>query len=451
MDSTAVKPERCAQIPILSRLVKKLVDGLDNGSEIDGLFVLVIEMAKEWKKQAHVPYKKVVKLFEEDGTEEHKQLRILFHTLHRKTIRSLVLGMIPYDLSDEVSSNWNNIYSPDGAGTYLVGLSIDGRHGAFLSRDETKKVISLLHGYKYGCETWVVKEAEDAYGNSQMTRPGERQLRLALNIDNTMLPEDKKWEEGVDDYCEPGCMSSGKDRTRNIEALIGMLGRRVDTDVDGGVHQLSSPVYVGCSHSVKKRMVSHDPEAGDMKSSSNVLRLLVSCIRYLGLKVIVHTIPICMVWEESQIPLSEILVTVLAQSLISMNGLNVIQPGTNAKDVNQAVNERMKQHIWVKRPWFTENLEKSLELRTNRSAIESAWKKTQKRSDEELSQLLSEGQRLDDEVLKTWSKIRDAMKESKAQTKYLKEEIQEADSFFESASGMFPDLSDDDESDSDLE
>ncbi|RYP53031.1 hypothetical protein DL769_010575 [Monosporascus sp. CRB-8-3] len=86
-------------------------------------------------------------------------------------------------------------------------------------------------------------------------------------------------------------------------------------------------------------MLAHAPDLSSLASSSSMLKLMLACIRYMGLKPIVHTVPMVMVWEEEQIPLSEILVTVLAQSLATHHGLNVIQPGTNS-----SMDERTTDH-----------------------------------------------------------------------------------------------------------
>ncbi|KAI1134686.1 hypothetical protein F5Y05DRAFT_416840 [Hypoxylon sp. FL0543] len=257
-----------------------------------------------------------------------------------------------------------------------------------------------------------------------------------------------------DEYIQPECMGSSKDRTGNIVALWDMLKRRVNMNVDGGAYQISSPAYVGCSHAVLKRMVTHNAEFSNLKSSSNVLKLLVACIRYIGLTPIVHTIPICMVWEEAQIPLSEMLATVLAQSLISDNGLNVIQPGTNAssKNANQAVNERMKQHIWVRRslsgviPTGYETVGQRAQYHMD--IIEAAWEefKTQK-SDDQLRQLVRNNDELEGELFSLRNQIKKAIDDRNRRNRKLEEAIKEADEFLALSKGMFPNLSDGDDDD----
>ncbi len=102
-----------------------------------------------------------------------------------------------------------------------------------------------------------------------------------------------------------------------------MLQRRCVPEFNRNAFKIQSPAYVGCAHQVKRRMLDHDPDLDSLAGSSNMPKLTIACIRYMGLKPVVHTTPIVMVWKDSQISLSEILVTVLAQSLASLDGFNI--------------------------------------------------------------------------------------------------------------------------------
>lgn len=70
------------------------------------LFPLVVEMAKELYKQDHF---RTLEKFEDDTWEYYEQLHMLFHNFHTKTLRSLLLGLLAYDLHDKDSPNWNHI------------------------------------------------------------------------------------------------------------------------------------------------------------------------------------------------------------------------------------------------------------------------------------------------------------------------------------------------------
>ncbi|KAI2784201.1 hypothetical protein F4815DRAFT_491281 [Daldinia loculata] len=450
MDSDKIKPVTCAEIPVVDRLAKQMVDKIDNDASYDELFTLVVEMAKEWQKQDIIPSSKAISLFEQKGTPEYKDLRVLFHTIHRKVLRSLLLGTLPYDLHDRDLPNWEYVYDSRGAGAYLIGISIDERHGAFLTREEIEVVIGHMQDYKTGCEAW--KKIKDSYDQDGLTDEEESCLRKALAIDNTVLPEEQEWDsEEQEEYVAPKCMA-GRKGTSNIEALIEMLGRRANPDFDGDVPQLSSPVYIGCGMGVPKRMIQHDPDFNSLETSSHVLRLLISCIRYSGLKVLVHGVPVVMVWDESQISLAEVLVTVLAQSLISLNGLNVIQPGTNTtREKKTAVYDEMRKHVWVKRPWFTENMKKSIEVRKNRDIYKETLEtiKNEYMTSEELRDAVRKIHELPDDARRLSRMFTDAREKADMRIEHAKNHRARLEDLSSLTTGIFPSLNLDDKGDED--
>ncbi|KAI0852148.1 hypothetical protein F5Y00DRAFT_251533 [Daldinia vernicosa] len=447
MDSEKIKPTICAEIPVVSRLAKEMVDRIDNDASYDELFTLVKEMANQWQKQDCIPSSKAISLFEQKGTPEYNDLRVLFHTIHRKVLRPLLLGTLPYDLYDRDLPNWEYVYDSHGAGAYLIGISIDERHGAFLTREEIEVVIGHMQDYKIGCEAW--KKIKGSYDQDDLTDEQESCLRKALAIDNTVLPEDQEWDSEEDCYVAPKCMS-GRKGTSNIEALIEMLGRRVNPDFDGDVPQISSPVYIGCGMGVPKRMIQHDPNFNSLDTSSHVLRLLISCIRYSGLKVFVHGVPVIMVWDEPQISLAEVLGTVLAQSLISLNGLNVIQPGTNTtREKKTDVYDEMQKHVWVKRPWFTENMNKSIEARKNNDIYKKTLQTVEDEfmTSDELRDAVRNIHQLGDNATRLSHALTDAGEKANIRIEDAKDHVERLDKLGRLTSGIFPSLNPGDQRD----
>ncbi|KAI2779028.1 hypothetical protein F4815DRAFT_475894 [Daldinia loculata] len=428
MDSEEMRAGVCAETPVCDRFAQQIVESLDNGAALESVFPMVVDMAKEWREQSVVPSSKTIEAFEDKGGEAYNDLRILFHTLDRKTLRSLLLGTLPHDLYDKDSPNWENIYNQDGPGTYVVGISIEDRRGSFLSRNEIEQIIGCLRDYKTAWEAW--DEIKDAFSQDQLSRAQKSALNKALAIDNVMLFDKDKWQVG-DDYTQPRC---SKGKIGNLDELIAMLGRRMDASFDGEVHQLSCPVYVGCGRRVPSRLLQHNPDYSNMSRSSNTLKLLVSCIRYIGLKPIVHTIPMVMVWEESQIPLAEMLVTVLAQSLVTINGLNVAQPGTSStlSDDNKTIYFETKKHVWIDRPWFMTNIEESLAVRTNRDIYCNALKKIGSfMSEAELREIIAKGDELEKKVKDFEVKIYEMLKASAVEQKEMEQKLVELDRIFE--------------------
>ncbi|KAI2617200.1 hypothetical protein GGS26DRAFT_603246 [Hypomontagnella submonticulosa] len=436
MDSNRIQPEICAEVPVLGRLPKLLIQGLDNGTSLDALFSLVVDMAKDLQQQDFVACKKVVKCFEDDGGEPYRILRTLFHTFHRETLRPLLFGTLPYDLWDTDSPSWKKIYDPAGAGTYLIGLSIQGRSGAFLNRNEIEQVVALMRQYVAGCHVW--KMVKDNLSHSQLRGRNRANLEKALRIDS--LVESKKWEPG-DDYFAPKQMTNGGN-TDNIGALIRMLLRRCIENVDPEVFQLSAPVYIGCSHKVPARMIQHDPDYGRTGSSASLLRVLIACIRYIGLPVVVHTIPMVMVWEESHIKYAEMLVTVLAQSYISVGGLNVAQPGLVKRKPNDdpSLYETTKIHVWVKRPWFHENIAQSLAFRLNRDVLLDAVNEIDAQiTEEQARREMAINRDLEMEISTLQAKFDEARERAENANRTRQEHLDRLDNFLAMSTPLFPD------------
>ncbi|KAI0109723.1 hypothetical protein F4814DRAFT_376932 [Daldinia grandis] len=447
MDSEEVHPDVCAQLPICQGLAKQLVEGLDNGDALETLFPLVVGMAGEWRNQTAVPISKTIGAFENDGEEAYGHLRVLFHTFNRKTLRSLLLGTLPHDLYDKDSPKWENIYSPGGPGAYVVSISIEDRRGAFLSRNETEKLISRLRDYKAGCVAWCEREAEDALSQEGLSPAQKSALSKALSIDNMILSDTDKWLAG-DEYTQPRCL---EENIGNMDELIAMFGRRVDAQFDEEVHQISCPVHVGCGRRVPSRLLQHNPDHSSMSQSSNTLKLLVSCILHIGLQPVVHTVPMVMVWEEFQVPLAEMLVTVLAQSLVTIHGLNVAQPGTSSasSDDNKNVYFGMKKHVWLERPWFMANVEKSLAVGTNRDVYCNAVEEIQESflSDAELNEYVAGNEELEASVERLYAKVHQILDEREAEQERMWQRLAEDETFYQASRALFAAMINNDEDD----
>ncbi|KAI4858836.1 hypothetical protein F4820DRAFT_467785 [Hypoxylon rubiginosum] len=448
MDSESVHPILSAKTPILGNLARRFVEGLDDGASLDSLFPIVIEMAQEMGQELPGQgMSNIVKHFEDKESETHKQLRILFHTIHRKTLRSLVLGHTAHDFYNKFSSNWNYTYEKSGPGTYVIGLSIEGRRGAFLSWKEIEKVIGYIEEYNAGCEAWREWDSGDPYEESQPEPRVKEAIEKALIIDSEMESEEDKWKPG-----QRLIKPKGITPVKNIDALTKMLRRRVDRRFDENTPQTSSPAYTGCGRKMPRRMLGHDPDYGNFASTSTTLRILQSCIRHIGLMPLVTAVPVVVVWEQRHIGLSEELVTVLTRSMIGMDGFNVMKPGTVTTwgDTNIYFYEEAKRYVWIMTPWFGENLEMSIDHMQGMDIMQPALDTTQYISAEGLREVvdqLREDERKAKEIQRSFDH---AEEEAKKRLDEAKKTLDRVDDFLSMSSGMFPNLSsdaDDDEED----
>ncbi|OTB02813.1 hypothetical protein M426DRAFT_322405 [Hypoxylon sp. CI-4A] len=408
MDAQAIHPVRSAEIPILGETAKRIVEGLDEGRCLHDLFPLVVDLAQQLRQQQYANPDRIIDSFEDhEKGGSYEKLRILFHTIPRDTLRSLVLGTTSLDFHNREHAVWDRVYSSRGAGSYLIGIAIKGRDGAFLNCDEIRSVIQLMGVYRVGCDTWD-RDVQDTYGHKDLAGPDIDALVETMKIDNELIRDpSKRWMDDVsdsespsqsdsqsksrsesesesqspsqsdtqesrarDDFRKPKfARSSTRDITRHIRELISMLQRRIDLGFDDTVPQKISPVYVGCSHKMIKRLPGHDPDLSSMETSSNALSLLLACIKHIGLIPMAIGLPVVPAWEEPQIPLAEMLVTVLAQSLVSLNGLNVIKPRTSTPmddEIHAPLFDSTFEHVLDHRPWFAQNMQDSLDFLENR-------------------------------------------------------------------------------------
>ncbi|OTB02822.1 hypothetical protein M426DRAFT_264042 [Hypoxylon sp. CI-4A] len=412
--------------PILSETAKRLVRGLDSGASLHCLFPYVEDMAKDLGKQKVLTINNVVKAFE--TKESRDALKVLFHTLHRDVIKSLVLGTMALDFHDLDSPTWEHTYNDEGAGTYLAAIHIEGRHGAFLTAKETRSVIGSIEEYIAGCEAYDIQKRHDAYGTSQLDTRQKDSWQKVMLIDG-MLTGDKKsdeqnssdaedsenpgntgnWSdtqlEATNEYKPPGCMDVRSGSTKDMKELHAMLSRRLEVA---------------------------DPDA-----------IQSTCPAYIGLTPKVIVIPVLKAWEESHIPYSEILVTVLAQSLVSANGLNVIQPGTNigrdpAAQSSDVFEDTMK-HVWVNRPWFEENMKASLAesvaMDIYRKLLENI--ETERRTKTEFVEIINRNRDLYDHVSHLASQLDEARTIAKEKAKKAKEQLSRLREFSQLSEGLF--------------
>ncbi|KAH9907086.1 hypothetical protein F4778DRAFT_613667 [Xylariomycetidae sp. FL2044] len=439
MDSTVFPAAVSPKVPVLTKNALRLVNGIDNGDSYEELFEHVQNMSKDFcLKQKFIDCQKTSEAFE-DGSEDQFQLRLLFHTIPRKTLRSLVMGLLSYDYESD-TRNRDNIYSPDGAGTYLVGITIRDRGGAFLTKPEIRQLLAILESYKTACEAWQKLDDEDSYSQNRLLDEEEESLNLAMEVDNKLRNLSRSgspWESG-DQYVKPMCWS-GRRGVSNLEAFIRLLTQRMGFDNDDE-YQLTCPQYIGCSHRVKKRVMDHDSlYSSGLNHSSSMLKLLLACLMQMELKPKVAGIPVVMVWDESQIHLSEILVHVLTMSLVSLKGLNIIQPGTSAipeeGEAARDLYEDTKKEIWAKRPFFRENVELSLDTNVARELSGDIGRMT---SLPRLRQVMDECAKLKEDMDQAVSDFHESHGEVETMLREAENLFEEADAAIDMAQGLFP-------------
>lgn len=304
-----------------------------------------------------------------------KRLRVLFHTLSREILRSLLMKTLGPDLWNEgpQNENWKRVLPPGGAGCYACFIYVHGRRGKFLSSNEINEVITLLLVYIQAVDIYQRHQECDNYVASQELDGKDRTAYdKAMAIDDALRKENR-WDLANPQHNQfvPRFMSStttpGVKFSHNISALIDMLKRRCRYTTDANTHHRQSPLLVGNSDNVARRVQNHMIEGG-FSNSPKVWGLLLSCMKVLKFECRTGYATLFRTWkDEAQVNQAEVLGTLLAGSMISQDGLNVKEPGTRFDRGSWTPNAfgDSRDKVFIDTPWFEENLQQSLAYRTD--------------------------------------------------------------------------------------
>ncbi|KAI1480341.1 hypothetical protein F4774DRAFT_425116 [Daldinia eschscholtzii] len=363
MDSSRFPPEPSAATPLVSALQAKLVRQIDQGAMYDEMYATVVEMGEELSEQNVVKVDDMITALKND---DGNQMTLLLHTIPRPVLRSIVMRMVAYDFWERDSDNRMLLYDREGPGAYIVTLSVLNRRGRAWSVKENKEIIKYLKLYAHAIETY--EREGDSYGDSQLVEHDRTSMQVAADIDKVYQKTDSE-SGGIENksdsessgpswWQEPRFASSSKtNKSRSVRHLIQMLRKRNIANVDENEPAKQSVCMVGNSDDIEKRTQNHRLISA-LSNTAHCWGLLVSCLKYAGLEPEETIIPVCKAWKVEHINMAEILVTVLAGSLISVGGLNVKQAGTKSEKnpPHARVFESGRIHVWRSKPWFHENL-----------------------------------------------------------------------------------------------
>ncbi|KAI1494042.1 hypothetical protein F5X96DRAFT_618833 [Biscogniauxia mediterranea] len=291
MPPQQLAPVASAETPVVSALSKTLVEAIDRGEPYEVLFVIVEKMAREFRRfDNQIKVRKVLQSFEEDK-DTGQPLKTLFLTIPRPMLRKVALRTVAYELSDPNSPDWEAIYEAPGPGAYFASFSIKDRQGAGLNALEYRSAAAQLEKYRAACATWVGKNLDDNYDQSQLSQSEQEALTLAMKIDNQYLEENEEWTENQH-FRKPRFYDKTGGTIKNFAHVIDMLERRGNTDFDHSIFQFSSPCYVGCLKDASESMVKHSPDSSSLRESANVWGAFLSCLAHMEFRPRVCQVPV---------------------------------------------------------------------------------------------------------------------------------------------------------------
>jgi hypothetical protein len=273
---------------------------------------------------------------------------ILLHCIPTDLLASIIRGTVAYDFRRD--GRKPRRYSKKTGGTYVAGLSISGRLGKFLSGREMERLAANIDKYIKAYDDFVMNgDTWDA--GSAVSR---EQKRFVASVDNVY---------GKASRDESPRFIRNPVNRESTTALAAMFRRRMGTVPDMTEYHIQSPLMVGCNGAAKTliedRVAAHYPQSG-LVATTRTWALTLCLLSYMGITPVVTTVAVLPTWETKHLPVSERIVTALAQSLVTQDGFNVDQPGNHTDRRSRTSLQTSRQMVMATQSWFRENLAKSV-------------------------------------------------------------------------------------------
>ncbi|RYP49987.1 hypothetical protein DL768_004422 [Monosporascus sp. mg162] len=239
----------------------------------------------------------------------------------------------------------SDIYHDDGLGAYVATIAVSRRNGMWLTGKELRRLVDLLQQYLDAASS--SERLDD--GVAPTTQRTKELARFAKEIDGIY---------GRAQY--PRTTMIWRPRTRaKVESLVADLKDLVRAAKDN-VPIASPPCYVGCSRQATRAGADkHKPDAGwHLKKGNRAWWLVMSCMKFMGLDPDVVVVPYLRTWAPGQLPASETMGTILADSFVERRGYNVWMPGS-ALDLPDRAWRRDQEAALEWRPWLIDQMEES--------------------------------------------------------------------------------------------
>ena len=359
---TNIKPIVSAQLPLSTNLQRRFVRQIDSGETYQALFDTVKHMAWDLTNQHAVLPSSILSAF--NSSYQSNEMLLLMHSIPRPVLRSLAMRMMGFDFwkrDDDERKTW--LYAIEGPGTYVVSMAIYNREGRMWTGSEFLDLIGHLETYASAVDAIEIRG--DSYGNSQLSADDFKALYVARDIDGQYLTsgQNETQDNGseasvIEEFSLPRFASSDrKNQSRNIKLLLETMRGLTITEPD--ISWLQSFTIVGNAEDVMRRVQDHR-FLSSLSKTPKLWGLVGSCLKYMDLESQAVIVPICKAWKTEHINLGEILITVIAGSLVSRGGLNVYRPGTRSEKTAPSQRELDEcRRLVLSKPWYMDNIRAS--------------------------------------------------------------------------------------------
>lgn len=354
-----------AQIPLLSGARSKLAQALKDGAsyfELALLFEPTLVKYLRAQKTYALDLEDCCRYLEEAKRGAGDMFE-LFYTIPRKALESIVLGTVAYDVSNTVHGPGSEgmSYEIKGCGIYVVGISINGRNGEFLTGNELQELADNLDKYILGCRMGAGVH-NGILERSRLTQDQQNAIDFAVEVDKTY----GTWVHVVDRKWKPRYLLPNDRHNSRMSALLRSLQARAREakrlDPTGQTRTIQSPLYVGCSSKMQERVEAYVPRT-DIKSAfskaNTLYALTMSLLRRQGLHPVPKIISAVRTWKGSQLSRAEMLVAALANCYVTQDGFNINKAGQTA-ETSGVSTSTAKQMVFGLKKFMKENVSQSL-------------------------------------------------------------------------------------------
>lgn len=303
--------------------------------------------------KASITVNKTIEMLEKDPVQDNS-LSLLTMSMSPFVLQSVLMGAVARDAEQTAKQIWP---AATGPGIYAVGVAVNTRQGAFLNALELEELVRNLERYA------------DAYIAFQ-TAAGSRSavqtdlVRFARSVDAAL--------EKVSSRDSDGCRFLQKDvHFQRVRTFASRLRHRAtdvrQADPTGQVHQMQSPLYIGCSETLDKRTKDYAKPALD--NINRYLGLTLCILAHLDLKAVAVVRPVMPVWSHDRLGRAERLVSALSSSLLCQDGFNSTEAdGRKSEDGGELIPENEVQTL-VDTPCYHSSVTKATEKLQRRNAL----------------------------------------------------------------------------------
>ncbi|KAK0654168.1 hypothetical protein QBC41DRAFT_386617 [Cercophora samala] len=327
---------------------------------------------------------------------------VLFHSIPRDLLSSILLGTVAYDSH----RNKNIGLDPRGPGVYVLGLQVAGRGGKFLNAAEYAILLEDL-------ETYMAVAAK-------MRAPAGGILTSDEQVFMTAV-DHRCGQRKAQDRNKPRFIQDDTAHA-HAEMVFASLKKRHEAlrlmDPACQAFSVQTPLYVGCAEKIATRWVDYDKT--DTKTAyqrvNKFLVLVLSLLHHRKIRAQISKVAAVRIWEKDQLQDAELLVSVLANAYTVQDGFNVQEAGGNNDKLENMpyVVARSHEYVFAEMPYLRENCDKSAD------EIEKAQALCNTREERLLTQREITG--VEDEL----QRITALREEKEAEGSALREQVQEA-------------------------